>query len=127
MPDNRVIRFPARPVATPGYTDTAALNDIRAILCRRGGWDPDTLQDVAQILARSGRPVVPIRDIEAAVEQTPAGLPVARVNADGTTVEVYQDRSGGLVVEIVASAPDEAALTITLNDRQLHPVTGRRP
>lgn len=127
MPDNSVIRFPARRAATPGYTDTAALNDIHAILCRRGGWDPDTLEDVAQVLARCGRPVVPIRDIEATVEQTPAGLPQARVNADGTTVEVYQDRSGGLVVAITASPGDEAALTITLNDRQLHPVAGRRP
>jgi hypothetical protein len=43
MPDHRVIRFPAGRVASPVYSDTAALNDIHAILCRGGGWDPATL------------------------------------------------------------------------------------
>jgi hypothetical protein len=127
MPDHKVIRFPARRAAMPGYTDTAALNDIHAIFCRHGGWDPGTLEDVAQVLARCGRPVLAIRDIEAAVEQTPAGLPQVRVDAGGTTVETYQDQSGALVVAIAATPPDEAALVITLNTRQLHPTTGRRP
>jgi hypothetical protein len=127
MPDHKLIRFPARRDMALGYNDTAALNDIHAILCRHPEWDPGTLRDVAQVLARCGRPVVAIRDIEAAVEQTPAGLPQARVDADGTTVEVYQDQSGGLVVAITATTADAAALTVTLNDRQLHPVTRRRP
>ena len=127
MPDHKVIRFPAGRAAAPGYTDTAALNDIHAIVCRRGGWDPATFDDVAQVLARCGRPVMAVRDIEAAVEQTPAGLPQARVDAGGTNVEVYQDQSGGLAVAIAATAPDEADLTVTLNDRQLHPAAGRQP
>ncbi len=126
MPDHRVIRFPAGRAAAPVYSDTAALNDIHAILCRRGGWDPATLEDIAQILMRCGRPVVAVRDIEAAVEETPAGLPQARVDAGGTNIEVYQDQSGGLVVAVAATAPDEAALTITLNDRQLNPAPGPR-
>ena len=50
-----------------------------------------------------------VRDIDAAVEQTPAGLPQARVDAGGTNVEVYQDQSGGLAVAIAATAADEAA------------------
>lgn len=127
MPDHRVIRFPTGRAAAPGYTDTAALNDIHAILCRRSGWNPAMLEDVAQVLARRGRPVIAVRDIEAAVEQTPAGLPQARVDAGGTNVEVYQDQSGGLAIAIAATASDEADLTVTLNDRQLHPANGRRP
>jgi hypothetical protein len=127
MPDHRVIRFPARRAAAPGYSDTAALNDIHAILCRRGGSDPGTLEDVALVLARCGRPVVAVRDIEAAVEETPAGLPQARVDAGGTSVEVYQDQSGGLVVAIAATAADEATLTVTLNGRRLHPTIRSQP
>jgi len=126
MPDHRVIRFPAGRVASPVYSDTAALNDIHAILCRRCGWDPATLDDIAQILTRRGRPVVAVRDIEAAVEETPAGLPQARVDAGGTNIEVYQEQFGGLVVAVAATAPDEAALTITLNGRRLNPAIGRR-
>src|SRR6266536_5428727 len=61
-----------------------------------------------------------------AIQQTAAGLPQARVDADGTKVEVYQDQSGGLVVAIAATASDEASLTVTLNDRQLHPANRRR-
>lgn len=124
MPDGTVTPLRAR--APSAYSDTAALNDIHAILCRRREWDPATLEDVAQVLARCGRPVVAVRDIEAAVEQTSAGLPQARVDADGTNVEVYQDQSGGLVVAIAATAHDEAELVVSLNDRQLHPATGRR-
>ncbi len=123
MADHTVIRFPAARAAAVAYTDTAALNDIHAILCRPGGWDPGTLDDVALVLARSGRLVVDVRDIDAAVETTAAGLPEARVDAGGTKVAVYQDQSGGLAVAITATAADEAQLTVTLNQRQLHPAT----
>jgi hypothetical protein len=128
MSDHRVIRFPARGGAAAGYTDTAALNDIHAIMCRRpGGVDPATFDDVAQVLARCGRPVMALRDIDATAGHTPAGLPHARVDAGGTTIEVYQDQSGGLVVAITATAADEAGLTVRLNDRQLHPTAGHQP
>ncbi len=127
MPDRKVIRFPATRAGAGDYSDTAALNDIHAILCRHSGPDPAMLEDVALVLARCGRPVVEVRDIEAAVEQTPAGLPQARVAAGGTSVEVYQDRSGGLVVAITAIPADEAGLAVVLNGRPLHPVTGSQP
>ena len=126
MPDHTVIRFPDGRATAPGYTDTAALNDIHAIVCRPGGWTPDTLDDVAQVLARCGRPVIDVRDIDAATGLTPAGLPQARIDAGGTHVEVYQDQSGGLAVAITATAADEAGLTVTLNGRPLHPATGRQ-
>jgi hypothetical protein len=127
MPDHTVIRFPAGRTTAPGYTDTAALNDIHAILCCHSGWSPGTLEEVAEVLARCGRPVMAVRDIEAAAGQTPAGLPQARVDAGGTEAEVYQDQSGGLVVAITATGADEASLLVTLNEHQLHPAAGRQP
>jgi hypothetical protein len=128
MPDHRVIPFPARPDAAAGYTDTAALNDIHAIMCRRpGGADPATFDDVAQVLARCGRPVMAVRDIDATAGHTSAGLPHARVDAGGTSIEVYQDQSGALVVAIAATAADEAGLTVRLNERLLHPAAGHQP
>jgi hypothetical protein len=121
MSDHTIAHFPPGRTGPPGYTDTAALNDIHAIICRRGGPAPSTVEDIAAVLARTGRPVVEVRDIEASVAETPAGLPEARVDAGTTSVRVYQNTSGGLVVAVAATAADETALTVTLNRRQLHP------
>ncbi len=127
MPDHRVIPFPTGRAGARGDSDTAALNDIHAILCRPGGWDPDTLDDVALVLARCGRPVADVRDIDATAGHTPAGLPQARVDAGGTSIEVYQDHSGGLAVTITATPADETGLTVSLNGRPLHAATGSTP
>jgi hypothetical protein len=125
--DHTVIPFPTRRAGAAGYSDTAALNDIHAILCRRGGGDPATVGDLARVVARGGRPVVDVRDIDATVEHTPAGLPQARVDAGGTSIEVYQDHSGGLAVTITATPADETGLTVTLNGRPLHAAAGSTP
>ncbi len=127
MPDHTVIRFPNGRADAPGFTDTAALNDIHAIMCRRGGWSADTAADIAEVLARAGRPVIDIRDIDAVAGQTPAGLPQARIDAGGTAVEVYQDHTGALVVAITATPADEDGLTVTLNGQPLHPAPGSTP
>jgi hypothetical protein len=122
MSDHTVVRFPPGRAAPPGYTDTAALNDIHAIVCsRRDTPDASVVADVADVLARAGRPIMEVRDIQAAVADTPAGLPEARVDAGTTSVRVYQDHTGGLAVAIATTAADEATLTITLNRQQLHP------
>jgi hypothetical protein len=123
MSDHTIVHFPPGRTGPPGYTDTAALNDIHAIICRRGSPSPGTLDDIAAVLARTGRPIIEVRDIEASVTETPAGLPEARVDAGTTSVRVYQDHTGGLAVVIAATAADEATLAITLNRRQLHPAT----
>src|SRR6266487_2966390 len=102
MSDHTVIRFPNDKAPPPGYSDTAALNDIHAILCRPGGPDPSALDDIALVLARCGRPLIDVVDIQADVTETPTGLPEARVHAAATT-------------------PAETDLTVTLNRRQLHP------
>jgi hypothetical protein len=60
MPDHTVtLLSPRRP---SGYTDTAALNDIHAILTATGTGDA-ALADITQILALTGRPMVAARDI----------------------------------------------------------------
>jgi hypothetical protein len=128
MSDHTVVRFPPGRAAPPGYTDTAALNDIHAIVCsRRDTPDASVVADVADVLARAGRPVIEVRDIHAAVADTPAGLPEARVDAGTTSVRVYQDHTGGLAVVIAATAADETGLTVTLNRRQLHPAPSLSP
>jgi len=117
---------PLRPRARPGYTDTAALNDIHALLTSA---DPGggTLADIGEIMARTGRALVPARDITASCTETALGWPVACVDAGQTAVFIRQAPAGtGLVIEICTKTDTEhAALAVTLDGRPLHP--GRRP
>jgi hypothetical protein len=111
-----------RPRRGPDYSDTAALNDIHALLTASLDPPAELVADVGQILARTGRPMLPGRDIEARITQSPTGWPVAEVDADDTTVTVRQDpASTGLLVEITTSGPAEQdALAVTLDGRRLH-------
>src|SRR5215472_5283957 len=107
MTESTVTRL--RPRSQRTYTDTAALNDIQALLTTtRRGSDRDLAGDIAAVLARTGRPVVRGRDIDTTVTESPAGWPIARVEAEDTTVVVRQDPSGpGLRVEITTRTPAE--------------------
>ena len=120
MPDGTVT--PLRPRAPAGYTDTAALNDIHALLTAT---DPGnaTLTGIADILLRTGRPMTPIRDIEISTTETALGWPVACVDAGDTAVFVRQAPAGaGLVIEICTKTDAEHdALAVTLDGRPLHP------
>ena len=92
MPDRTFT--PLRPAALSGYTDTLALNDIHALLSAQVPGDV-TFGDVAQFLARSGRPAVVIR---------------------------HELAGPGLLIEIAATTPAERdALTVTLDGATLHP------
>jgi hypothetical protein len=103
-------------------TDTAALNDIHLLLTST---DPgeETLADIGAIVARTGRALVPVRDIETSSTETALGWPVACVDAGQTTVFVRQAiGGGGLVVEICTkTGAEQASLAITLDGRPLHP------
>ena len=121
MPKSTVT--PLRPRQPAGYTDSAALNDIHALLTTSvGSGDPRLLADIGQILARAGRPMVRARDIDAHVSQSPIGWPVAHVDAEDTTVTVRQDPAGtGLLVEVTTrTAAEREALTVTVDGRCLH-------
>src|SRR6266487_3106437 len=106
----------------PGYTDAAALNDIHALLTTSLDTSQELLGDVAAIVARTGRPMVACRDIDATTTETPTGWPIAHVGAGDTTVTVRQDPAGpGLLIEITTRTPAERDhLTVTLDDRCLH-------
>jgi hypothetical protein len=122
MPDARVT--PLRRGRGPsGYSDTAALNDIHALLTTiEPGESP--VADIAIILGRTGRPMVRVRDIEATTTETTLGWPAARVDAGDTKVCVRQDPgSTGLLIEICTeSSAERAALTVTLDGESLqHP------
>jgi hypothetical protein len=106
----------------PPYTDTAALNDIHLLLTVT---DPghSTLPEIAEILARTGPPLIAARDIEASTTETALGWPVACVDAGDTSVFVRQAPAGaGLVIEICTRTDAErAALAVTLDGQPLHP------
>ena len=118
MPDHTVT--PLRRPSTSGYSDTAALNDIHALLTRTDPGD-GTLADIALILDRAGRPLVPIRDIEISATETALGRPVACVEAGDASVFVRQVPEGtGLLVEICTkTAAEHAALTVTIDGTPL--------
>jgi hypothetical protein len=124
MSDQVVV--PLRPRTRPGYTDTAALNDIHALLTSTDPGD-GTLGDIAVILARAGRPMVAARDIEITTTETALGWPVACAQAGDTSVYIRQDPAGpGLLIEICTkTAAEHDTLTVTLDGHPLHPA--RRP
>jgi hypothetical protein len=113
---------PLRPRAPSGYTDTAALNDIHALLTTTDPGDA-ALADVARILIRTGRPMVAVRDIEISTTETALGWPVACAQAGDTSVFIRQAPAGpGLLIEVCArSAAEHDALTVILDGRTLHP------
>ena len=118
---NRTV-IPLRPRAPSPYTDTAALNDIHAVLTT-GDPAGGALADISQILARTGRPIVPVRDIEITTTETALGWPVACARAGDTTVSVRQAPGGtGLLIEIrTSTATEHNALAVILDGRHLHP------
>jgi hypothetical protein len=113
---------PLRPRAPSPYTDTAALNDIHALLTASDPGDA-ALADIAQILARAGRPMVAVRDIEVSTTETALGWPVACTAAGDASVFIRQAPAGpGLLIEICTkTAAEHEALTVTLDGCALHP------
>jgi hypothetical protein len=111
-----------RPRRGPDFTDIAALNDIHALLTASPDPPPELLAGVSDILARTGRPMVAGRDIEARITASPIGWPVAEVDADDTTLTIRQDpASTGLLIEITTRNPAERdRMTVTLDGRCLH-------
>jgi hypothetical protein len=111
-----------RPRAAGGYNDTEALNDIHALLTATSP-DNATLADVAQILVRTGRPLVAVRDIEITMTETALGWPVACAQSDETSVFIRQaPASSGLLIEICSRTDTEHdGLTVTLDGHPLYP------
>ena len=107
---------PLRARAPADYSDTAALNDIHALLTAPDAGDA-ALADIAVIVARTGRAMVRVRDISVTTIETALGWPVACTDAGDTTVYVRQAPAGtGLLVEIhTKTAAERDALTVTLD------------
>jgi hypothetical protein len=95
-----------RPGRTAAYDDTAAMEDIHALLTSdiapRGS---EALACIAEILARTGRSLTPAGHISADVAVDGEGLPVGHIDVGGTHVYVGQDPgSPGIWVRIQTSA-----------------------
>jgi len=101
----------------PVYSDTAAIDDLHALITRPGGPGDDVVADITEILARTGRPAITGRDIEVTTTQTSLGWPVISITSGHTAVIVRQDPAGpGLRIEVTASTPAELdGLAITLD------------
>ena len=112
---------PLRPPGRTRYSDTAALNDIHALLTSAEPGD-GALTDIALILGRAGRPLLSVRDIEISATETALGRPVACVESGDFSVLVRQATDSiGLLVEICTkTAAEHAALTVTLDGASLH-------
>ena len=76
------------------------------------------LAEIGEVLTRTGRPMVPGRDITISATETAQGWPVACTQSGGISVFVRQEPAGpGLVVDITTKTPGDAAgLTVTLDD-----------
>ena len=99
---------PLRRTGSSRYSDTAALNDIHALLTSTDPGD-GALTDIALILGRAGRPLMPVRDIEISATETALGRPVACVEAGDASVRVRQATDGtGLLIEICTKTADRA-------------------
>jgi hypothetical protein len=108
-------------------SDAAALNDIHALLTTSGQAPAGLLTDIGLILARAGRPLIPVRDIEITSTETAHGWPVACAQSGDASVFIRQQPAGpGLLIEIhTKTAAEHDALTVTLDGQSLHPVTRR--
>jgi hypothetical protein len=113
---------PLRPRAPSGYCDTAALNDIHALLTTTDPGD-GALADIAQIVVRTGRPMAAVRDIEVSTTETALGWPVGCVQSGDTSVFIRQVPGGlGLLIEVCTRNDSEQdALTVCLDGCVLHP------
>lgn len=120
MSDTLAPVVPIRPGLAARYGDAQAMNDIHALLT---GATPLTADEVAacvaEIVARTGRRLDRARTITAEVTRGRRGMPVARVDADGTVVLVGQDPDGsGVLLQVTTRAPAEAAgLVIAVDGR----------
>jgi hypothetical protein len=113
---------PLRPRAPSGYSDTAALNDIHALLTTTDPGDA-ALADIAQIVVRTGRPMIAARDIEVSMTETALGCPVACAQSGDTSVFIRQAPGGpGLLIEVCTrNDAEQDTLTVALDGRVLHP------
>jgi hypothetical protein len=110
------------PDTGPAYTDHDAVNDIHVLLTSPLGQD-GAVEAIAEILARTGRPMTAGRDIEVITAETSLGWPVVRAVSAGTAVTIRQDPAGpGLRVDITtAPGQGDADLAVTLDSRPLVP------
>jgi len=111
---------PIRQGPAARYGDTQAVNDIHALLTTPAGLTADEVAAaVSDIIARTGRSLARARMILAEVAEDTYGMPVARVDADGTVTLVSQDPHGpGVLIRVTTSDAAEAAgLVITVDGR----------
>ena len=100
------------------------MNDIHALLTGPGGLTAgEVAASVAEIGARTRRPLARTRMITAEVTEDRHGMPAAQVNTDGTVVAVRQHGPGLLIQVTTRDAAEAAVLVVTVDGR----IAGRSP
>jgi hypothetical protein len=123
-----------RPGLVARYGDTQAMNEIHALVTGLEWLTGDEVAaSVAEIVARTGRPLVRARMITAEVTEDRHGMPTGLVDADGTVVVVSQDPDGPdvLVQDTTSDAAESAGLVLTsdgliITDRSTGPAADGR-
>jgi N-acetylglucosamine kinase-like BadF-type ATPase len=111
---------PIRPGLAARYGETQAVNDIHALLTAPGRLTSDEIAAaVSEIIARTGRSLTRARMILAELIEDSHGMPVARVDADGTVAVVSQNPNGpGVLIQVTTGdAAESAGLVITVDGR----------
>lgn len=120
---------PAPPVSLePEYTDTQAMDDIQALITSRGRpKGDDAIEEVTEIIERTGRAIVTPRIFQVAQAPKEDGLPSVSITAEGTYILVEQNPdTDSIDVRIhTISGHDERHLLVKLNGRQLTPAVPR--
>jgi hypothetical protein len=107
-----------RPMRSQNGADTAAMDDIQALLASPDRLPSDlAIEAITEIVQHTGRSLVTPRIFTVAVHDDARGLPYALVDAEGISVRVGQDPdSGGVRVGIqTASDAEYSGLTIHVN------------
>ncbi|GAA1624021.1 hypothetical protein GCM10009733_020830 [Nonomuraea maheshkhaliensis] len=85
-------------------SDTDAVEAIHRRLNRPGQWNPDTLNEVSQLIEATGRPIVEpdaIADIEVELMESSRDWPIAHTEVDGLlTAYVFQTSDAMIVVDL---------------------------
>lgn len=100
---------PLRHAGPTGFSDTAAMDDIQAVLSsHEHSFSEDALAEITEIVERTGRIMVRPRLITATSHGEERGVPSVLVDAEGTYVRIEQDpRTGGVHVCIWTTSEAE--------------------
>lgn len=108
----------------PGYSDTQAMDDIQSLITSRDrSQGEDAIDEVGEIVERTGRAVITPRVFEVAQAPKEDELPSVTVTAEGTyvIVEHAADTNSIGIAVYTMNSHDQRNLRIKVNGQRLMP------